>query len=444
MLTTGTERVRRGAGETGCRLVGLRFLPGADRFFPPGVTLIGLDYSVLHGHPQLGSAALPAPLRAIAARRPVIPVVWAQHDDGRYIGRPFTPLPEFATKLADAKAAGFGIIHWTTRPLDLYFTSLGRQVWQRTKDEPLRPTCDHMAARRWAMRGSANICTAGSPSALFARETGDYFIDRPLREHPRRRGRLPRAAGVARLGGQRPGQLLQGTGTVHRRVLRDARLVPASQAALGKNDVALARQLMAQCRPEPVIEQFAKFSSLGGITRGEQGLVVSMNTRWLTHIVRHRQALGLEPVRIKFGPTQHDPLAQMPRPVHVPFRRRSEVWQVLGEEETGARVFTAPAASEDIARTGIQSDRPFSFTLRPDHPYKREVAAARQLPVAPAIARSRLDRSRSTRVYSCAGAASDTVDIFKEAGGANRLLERVYPVALRAAPARSSSHSRLS
>ena len=62
---------------------------------------------------------------------------------------------------------------------------------------------------------------------------------------------------------------------------------------------------MASCRPEQVIEQYAHFSSLGGINRGEQGLVVSMNLRWLTHYVRFRQMLGIEPVRYNFAPTSH-------------------------------------------------------------------------------------------------------------------------------------------
>ena len=82
-------------------------------------------------------------------------MIWAQHDDGNYIGRPYTPFPEFHAKLADAKAGGFGIIHWTTRPLDLFFASHTKQVWQSTKDQPLRTTCDEMAER------SFGACPAG-------------------------------------------------------------------------------------------------------------------------------------------------------------------------------------------------------------------------------------------------------------------------------------------
>ena len=44
------------------------------------------------------------------------------------------------------ETAGFGIIHWTTKPLDLYFKSLVNQVWAASKNQPLDVTCRQMAA----------------------------------------------------------------------------------------------------------------------------------------------------------------------------------------------------------------------------------------------------------------------------------------------------------
>ena len=163
---------------------GFAFLPAADRFFPAGVPLIGLDYEVIHEKPQLGEAALRAPLREIGGRRPVIPVVWAHHDDGHYIGRPYTPLPEFASKLDDARAAGFGIIHWTTRPLDLYFASLAKQVWKGTQDQPLGETCRDLAERWYGPQNRAVMSeyleSWMTTAPRFGRETTDWFIDRKL------------------------------------------------------------------------------------------------------------------------------------------------------------------------------------------------------------------------------------------------------------------------
>jgi len=105
-----------------------------------------------------------------------------------------------------------------------------------------------------------------------------------------------------------------------------------------------------------------------------------------------------------------------------------KIWQVRGQEETGARVFAA-AAAEKMARTGIESDQSLSFQLQP-------IMYDGVLPPGNYVLRLLLLDPDSTvasqRIFTVSqGATSDTVDIFKEAGGANRLLERVYPVTLR-------------
>lgn len=98
-------------------------------------------------------------------------------------------------------------------------------------------------------------------------------------------------------------------------------LLQCSQAALKSGDLALARQLMSQCRPEPV--------------------------------------------RIKFGPTQHDPLAQAPGCYTFHFDADRNVWEVWGKTECGPGTFTNPDAPEELARTGIEIDKPLSVKLGP-------------------------------------------------------------------------------
>ena len=141
------EELGREDVELACGSWRFDFLRAADRFMPEGVKFLPLDYHVLHGKSQMDTVERRAAIARVGARRPVVPVVWAHHDDGNYVGRSYTPYPRFHEKLADAKAAGFGIIHWTTRPLDLYFESLVRQVWAADKNQPLEKTCREVAAR---------------------------------------------------------------------------------------------------------------------------------------------------------------------------------------------------------------------------------------------------------------------------------------------------------
>jgi len=387
------DRALKDCGATHTRLAAgtwnFAFLPAADRFFPAGVPLIGLDYGVLDGKSQLGSSDSRATLREVAARRPVIPVVWAQHDDGQYLGRPYTPLPEFASKLADAKADGFGIIHWMTRPLDLYFDSLAQQVWQNTKDQPLPETCGDFAAswfgaqNRKAMGNYLEAWITDAPQ--FGRDTTDWFIDRKLTNITEVvagcRARLA-MLNQARTNGLSSEQLQR---LDYQRGLEEfiAAFHEAqgqfqeSRELLDQGDVTGAREALARCHPEPVIEQFARFSANDGITRGEQGLIVSLNTRWLPHIVSLRQALGLEAVRLSFAPTSHDPLAQAAGTFTFYFGRDHALWECWGEQEPGAGVFVIPteakirrdpalpAAYEEICRAGVESGKPLELAVRP-------------------------------------------------------------------------------
>jgi hypothetical protein len=461
----GASRIELAAGSWA-----FEFLPAADRFFPPGVPLIGLDWDVLHEKPQLGSADSRAPLRAVGTHRPVIPVVWAHHDDGHYLGRPYTPLPEFAAKLADAHAAGFGIIHWTTRPLDLYFASLARQTWAGTQDQPLSETSRNFAA---ATFGAGNRESLGryleawlADAPRFARETSDFFIDRKLTNIPaiiagcRTRLAMFAAANTTGLTPEQRDRLAYQRGLEE--FIADFHEAHGyfqdSQDLLQKGDLAGARAAILRCRPERVIERFAEFSSLGGITRGEQGVVVTMNTRWLSHIVRHRQALGLEPVRINFAPTSHDLLAQSRGKFTFHFDSNHRLWETRGTEETGAETFVLPPTAvpvaadglppawAEIGRAGIVSAKPLTLLLRPIMAVDSR-AKVKPVPLPAGDYRLRLlflereHAAPSLRVIEVAvrtpAAKTDTafttmerVDIAQIAGGPHRLIERSYPVRL--------------
>ena len=300
----------------------------------------------------------------------------------------------------------------------------------------------------------------------FARETIDFFIDRPLTNTTQVvtgcRARLKLIESVDAKT-QTPEQrdrvdYFKGLEEFIAAFFQTHEQFQKAQAALERGDFAAARAGMASCRPEPVIEQFARFSSLGGITRGEQGLVVSMNTRWLPHYVRLRQQLGLEPVRYAFAPTSHDPLAQCAGMFTFHFDGEHALWECLGEKETGASVFVVPAgariqrdaampaAYEEICRAGVESDKPLRFVVQPimagdsrdrNKPapmpagdYRLRLLAAD--PASTAAGQRVLDVKVTTRVAAAATVHTDRVDLFARAGGAHRVLELVYPVSLTA------------
>ncbi len=348
------------------------FLPGADLFLPSGVRLIGLDYGVLHNDSKLGTSEYRRQLAEVGAHRGVVPVIWAHHDDGNYIGRPYTPFPEFFAKLTESKASGYGIIHWTTRPLDLFFKSHAEQVWSATQDRPLRATCDDMAARLFGAPLGEYLERWITDAPKFARETSDHFIDRLLTNIAEvvagcaSRHKLCAAVNTQNLSAEQRNHLLY--------YMEQEKFIAGfflaqgayqrAQELLKAGELPGARAALAECKPEPLIEQFAWYTSRGDLTRGEQGLVVSLNTRWLPHVVRLRQQLGLEAVRYNFGPTSHDPLAQAAGRFTFRFGEQRRLWQTLGAEETGAETFGTAGAGE-LVRCGLESAQPVTVELRP-------------------------------------------------------------------------------
>ena len=186
----------------------LPFVKAADRYLPKEATLLPLDWSTV-----FDTAAGQRALREVRTGRKLVPIVWAHHDDRTYIGRPYTPFVNFAGLLKSTHASGFGIIHWTTRPLDLYFKSTQAQVWRSTKNQPLEVACEEMAARTFGESardiGRDYLFQWVTEGPMFGRETTDMFIDVPLVDPVNRikTSPCPRTVTGARLGWRATGVL---------------------------------------------------------------------------------------------------------------------------------------------------------------------------------------------------------------------------------------------
>ena len=59
---------------------------------------------------------------------------------------------------------------------------------------------------------------------------------------------------------------------------------------LTKGDVESSRRELALCNPKSVLEQYARAASRGGPTRGEMGILIAMDLKWLPYILSQRQA----------------------------------------------------------------------------------------------------------------------------------------------------------
>ena len=103
-----------------------------NHFAPPEFAAYALDYQMsFRNDPEYRSQ-----LEEVGKTRDLVVVQWAQHDDGKYLGRPYNPPENLADRLIeDAKASGVGVIHWMTRPLDPFFKSISNQLWEHSLNE---------------------------------------------------------------------------------------------------------------------------------------------------------------------------------------------------------------------------------------------------------------------------------------------------------------------
>ena len=342
-------------------------LPAADAFFAPAVKLYWLDWATVFDQPEVQAA-----LRSIRRERPMLPVVWAHHDDRTYVGRPYTPFAQFAS-LVEGTGTGFGIIHWTTRPLDNYFKSLSEQVWQTTRNRALAETAREMAGRSFGpsaeSAGGEYLVKWVTEGRMFGRETTDRFIDVLLKDSAEVIAQCrERLALLARI----DENMLPAEGRERLHYYRDYEAFVAeffrshaaferAQELYKRGDIDKARAAIAECDPQRAIERYAAAASHGGMTRGEQALLISLNLRWRPYIVSLRQALGLDAALFKFQPTQHEPLAQGAGSNSFWLDGQRVPWKAQGEKETGAPA-VGDATSDETCGSGIRIDRP--LTLR--------------------------------------------------------------------------------
>lgn len=359
---TGHAQVTLAAGSWG-----FGYLPSADAFMPAGTILMPLDARY-----EFPSDPAQESVRAAGRHRPVVPIVWAQHDDREYAGRSYVPFVGLGSMLQWNNTSGYGVIHWTTRPLDLFFKNVTDQVWTASEDETLDVTAAEMAKRTFGAGaqelGKRYLLDWIFDAPAFGRETTDKFIDLTLdakNETPGAKARLELLKQMQPL--TRDAAARDWVGYFEdwelyaRDVFEAQSALQNSQAALKAGDLPLARRDIAAADPEKAIEQYSKTIRHGITSRGEKGILISMNLRWLPYFEAQRQAVGLEPLQIEFAPTFHDALAQQPGAYTFDFSPLHRVIEVLGSSELGVKVHDfAPGAG---CPSGIEVQSPVTLTI---------------------------------------------------------------------------------
>lgn len=357
------------------------FLSAASEIMPENCPLIALDYSIIFDSEVTGNL-----LSRIGSKHKIIPVVWAQHDDHCYMGRPYTPYANFNRLLKERNAIGFGIIHWTTRPLDLFFKSLGDQVWSKSEDKKLETTIsDYCQAvygsQQPALLDYVNHWIVKGP--IFGRETSDHFFDLggqkigasnepfqvTINGISTRKGLLQQVkqSELSALGNKmfRYNLAME---DFYLGLYQNQDKFTRAYTLLGRKSLDSAKLILQTVFPEKTIEAYASASSILPVTPGEKALVISMGSRWFPDFVNLKQRARMTDICYKFQATQHDSLAQSPGTGTYFIDQDKTLWMCLGEKElkcgtAGIADKAGTAGLPENERTFVKMATPFELPL---------------------------------------------------------------------------------
>ena len=324
----------------------LTYPPIADYFMPTYCGFIPLDYSYV-----LDKKDVLDKLARAGKERKLYPVVWAHHDDGRYIGRPYKSFKAFNSLLDAANADGYGVIHWTTHPLDLLFENYERQVWTSSENQPredaVQEYCEAlMESQEDKLVNYFQLWFAEGP--MLGRETTDHFMATyepydlegytsalDAKEKASERIQLLQAIDLSSLNAQGKKEYQYQLAMEHFIIsfFNNHHHIHQAYLALEAENYELAREHMQQTNPEQTIEIYARAIKAYVASKGELGVLVSLNLRWLPEYMNIRQRAGIDDIHINFQPTSHDPLAQSPGKYTFHIDPEGLMWTGLGKKE---------------------------------------------------------------------------------------------------------------
>lgn len=369
---SGRENIPLWAGSWRCTWMEL-----ADLFYPKKVGFIPLDYNTDYFTIPEKTAIL----KKVSLHRKVLPIIWAHHDDWEHIGAPYAPYEQLAMNLKNIGNTGVGIIHWTTRPLDIFFKNAEQQLWKSTQHFTIQNTAASIARRMVAGSDAAQFADYLTrwidKGHRFGRETRTYFINRPIKKDE-----LKNAL-------QHSGDRINILNTVknkngyiqyHLAMERFCNAFYQTQVnyqdalkSFNDRDYDSAIQFLSEGNPKAVIESYARAVEINSVTKGEQGVIVEMNLGWIPMLYSLEQSLGLKAIRYNLGFTNYPNLGVGLLYTNYFIDNKGDFWRNLGERECGGEYFThsnpissaSNSAYAEICRTGLSSSTSFVIQVQP-------------------------------------------------------------------------------
>lgn len=221
-------------------------------------------------------------LKKYGEKRNLVVIEWAHHDDGKYMGRPYTPPTDFSDKLNEVEASGFGVIHWLSRPFDVFFKNLQNQVWSNSLNEDYALTTEAMALDYFGAsekeKTAAYLHQWATEAPQFGRETGQLGQTGVEDFEARIQACDDRLAMLAKID---VSQFSEAALNRYKYFFGHEEWMKLFHEAQQTWDIDLQKEAIHKFIEKALVD--------GGMTRGEQGLLIQHNIKWLDKRKEHER-----------------------------------------------------------------------------------------------------------------------------------------------------------
>ena len=340
------------------------FVVPTAAFLPKDIRLMPIDWNSRFDRSMMEDETILHDFASPECEQRVVPFIWAHHDDGMYVGRPFKPTENVYTKLQEGECNSFGVFHWMNRPLDLFFKNMSRQVWSATVNESLDETMRFSALHYFGAESmSVYFKEWMSNAPMFGRATLKNFFYRGLDEcvfdfekvivECEKRIAILDGADVSKMSEKQKGYI-DYFKTLEQFIIDFSKTQPHllnAEKFLDEGDIEGAREELRKGDPAQCIRTFSKLSQIVKKERGEMAFTCRLACKYIPDYLSFEQRSRLKPFYVNIDSVVYEDLAQgneMNLTYHID--PSGIFWESLGERE-----FVSPIVNLSV-KSGINDD----------------------------------------------------------------------------------------
>jgi len=362
-LVKGYQQILRDMGRDDIRLGtgswNHYFVVPTAAFLPEDIKLMPIDWNSRFNQSMIEDESILHDFADTECKKRVIPFIWAHHDDGMYVGRPFQPTENLFAKLKQGDCNSFGVFHWMNRPLDLFFKNMSRQVWSATVNESLDKTIKFTALHYFGTESMAayfNEWIFNAP--MFGRATLKNFFYRGMNEgvfdfdnakiECKKRMAILDGVDASLMTAKQKGYIKYFK-TLEQFIIDFSKTQPHllnAEKLLNEGDINGAREELQQGDPAQCVKTFSKLSQIVKKERGEMAYTYRLATKYIPDYISFEQRTRLKPFYMNIDSIVYEDIAQG-KGINLTYHIDSsgQFWECLGEREFDSPIVKLSAIS---------------------------------------------------------------------------------------------------